>query len=243
MEKKLVAIGGGEIGRPGTEIETLAIDQIIVKEAEGKKVLFLPTAMADDKLYQETVQKLYGDKLGEHMDYLLCCNNEITEEAIKSKIEVADIIYVGAGNTSKMLEIWKNKKVDFYLRQAYERGALICGSSAGAICWFEEAISIVTGDDGKRKATVLNGLGFIKGLICPHYNIEPERQVLLHEFINNNRDKVAIAIDNCAAIYVKGDKYEALSADGKAGVYKVYYDGEEIRELPLDAGDYNELFQ
>jgi len=138
---KIIAIGGGEIG----EEETLAIDRKIVKLAKRKnpKVLYIPTAGGDSKKWCNIFQKIYGDKLGCQVDFLLLVKNKdiLTKKIITEKILSADIIYVGGGNTLKMLQIWKKNDVDKLLKKAYKKGTILSGLSAGAICWFRYGIS------------------------------------------------------------------------------------------------------
>jgi dipeptidase E len=71
--KKIVAIGGGEIGKPGYPVETTKIDKEILR-LTGKKsprLLFIPTASDDSELYFETVKKHFGKRLGCTTDVLL----------------------------------------------------------------------------------------------------------------------------------------------------------------------------
>lgn len=93
---RIVAIGGGEIGRPGTDLETLKIDRSII-ELCGKnspRVLFIPTASNDSKAYIETFKALYRDKLGCRVS-VLPLNNHSGYEELESLIASQDIIYVG----------------------------------------------------------------------------------------------------------------------------------------------------
>lgn len=136
--KHIVAIGGGEIGRPGYPIETTAIDKQIIS-ASGKmnpNVLFVPTASTDSSGYCEVFRQHYGKRLGCTVT-VLNLYSEPTEAAIEQEIDNADIIYVGGGNTLKMMTLWRRMGVDKLLANAYENGTVLCGLSAGAICWFE----------------------------------------------------------------------------------------------------------
>src|SRR3989344_8149361 len=101
MIMKIVAIGGGEIGRPGTNIETEEIDREIIRLSGKKhpKVLFLPTASGDNSGYCEVVQNYYGKKLGCKVGVLCLIKEKPLREEIRKNILGSDIVYVGGGNT------------------------------------------------------------------------------------------------------------------------------------------------
>ena len=61
-----------------------------------------------------------------------------------------DVIYVGGGNTANMLAIWRVHGIDRALREAWERGAVLGGWSAGANCWFEDSVTDSFGPDAAR---------------------------------------------------------------------------------------------
>jgi len=82
-----------------------------------------------------------------------------------------DIIYVGGGNTRSMICLWREWGADEVLREAYEAGILLCGVSAGAICWFEQGVT-----DSVWPLGVLPCLGLLPGSCCPHYDSEAERR-------------------------------------------------------------------
>ena len=135
---KIVAIGGGEIGRPGTKIETLEIDTEIIKLTNKKnpKLLFIPTASNDSTGYYDVVKNYFGKKLGCDVSVLYLINETHTKKNIENKILSSDIIYVGGGNTLKMMTLWRKYEVDKILKKAYDNGIVMTGISAGSICWF-----------------------------------------------------------------------------------------------------------
>ena len=150
ITKRIIAIGGGELKTR----ETVNIDAYIAEEA--KKIagdrracgLFLPTASHDCMPYYNTFHKVYTGQFGIKTDVVLTCNREIDLEKIQMKFDQADFIYVGGGDTVFMLQQWRNSGILPLIRAAYDRGVLLCGLSAGAICWFEDMYSdsVVEGD-------------------------------------------------------------------------------------------------
>jgi dipeptidase E len=103
----IVAIGGGEL----RNFETLEIDEYIVKSTgkENPKALFIPTASGDALAYVDTFNKVYGEKLGCKTDSLLLSSENLEDKEIENKILSSDLIYVGGGNTEKMIKLWKEK--------------------------------------------------------------------------------------------------------------------------------------
>ena len=141
--KHMILIGGGELKNR----ETLAIDEYIANEAKRRAGarracgLFIPTASHDCMPYYNTFHKAYTGLFDIKTDVALTIGREYDREKMKAKFEKADFLYVGGGNTVFMLEHWKESGLLRYIEEAYERGVLICGLSAGAICWFEEMYS------------------------------------------------------------------------------------------------------
>ena len=230
--KKIVVIGGGEIGRPGYPVETTQIDKEIIKLTGKKtpKLLFIPTASSDSELYYKTVEKHFGKNLGCETDVLYLIKNKPNKKGIINKILKSDIIYVGGGNTLKMMKIWKRTGIDKILIKAYQKGIVMSGLSAGSICWFKY------GNSDSRKFANPNaslikvtGLGLINALHCPHYNIEAYRKDDLKKMMKKTPG-VAIAIDNCCAIEVIDDKYKIISSKKSANAYKVYWKKNKYHE-------------
>ena len=222
---KIVAVGGGEIGRPGTSIETEKIDKEIIKLSGKKnpKLLFIPTASSDSEGYVEVVKKYFGKQLGCLVDVLLLCKAKPDKLELRKKILGADIVYVGGGNTLKMMNRWRILGVDKVLKEAAKQNIVLSGVSAGAACWFKYANS-----DSRRftnpKASMIRmkGIGLIPALCCPHYNGERQRKPSLHKMMKNTAG-VAIALDNCAAIEIEGNSYRIITSKPKTGAYRVYW--------------------
>lgn len=204
--KRILAIGGGELKNR----ETLSIDEYIA--AEAKKAagetrpcgLFIPTASHDCMPYYNTFHKVYTGLFNVKTDVALTVGREIDPEKMRAKFERADFLYVGGGDTVFMLDHWKKSGLLQFIRDAYDRGVLVAGLSAGAICWFEEMYSdsVVEGE-----YAVYPGLGWIKGKISPHYN---ERMLDFDETVLYNRFR-AWGIENDAAIeFADGEPVRTL---------------------------------
>ncbi len=236
----IFAIGGGEIG----DFETINIDKQIVEcaKVERAKALFIPTASNDAGGYVDTFRRVYGEHLGCEIDTLLLVNNSLLLNDIREKILNADIIYVGGGNTRKMLEIWRRYKVDECLKEAYEKGVILSGLSAGSICWFKNghSDSLSFDGDGEWKYIVIDALGFIDVIHCPHFNEDIREENFKEKLMEY--DGVGIAIENNCAIEFKDGYYKIHKSNSDAKAYKMYKLNGEIVKIELDnVSEYKEL--
>ena len=232
--KKIIAIGGGEIGRPGKRPETTLIDPEIIRLGGKKhpKLLFIPTASGDAEGYCQGVKKHFGQRLGCQIDVLCLLKVKLNKQEIEDKIMGADIVYVGGGNTLKMMNAWRRAGVNKILLAAWRKGTVMSGLSAGSICWFKYGNSDSTKFTNPEANLIkVSGLGMINALHCPHYDIEPYRHPELKKMMKK-LSGVAIALDNCCALEVIDDKYRILTAKKSARAYKIYWrDKEYVEEI------------
>ncbi|MEK7586206.1 MAG: Type 1 glutamine amidotransferase-like domain-containing protein [Patescibacteria group bacterium] len=223
--RRIIAIGGGEIGRPGTSIETLFIDKETIKLTGKKnpKLLFIPTASSDSSSYAKVVSGYFGDKLGCKVSTLYLINKKHTNKELRRKILNTDIIYVGGGNTKKMLLVWKKNNLYKILQEAYNKGVVLSGLSAGAICWFKYGNSDSMSFYKKNSPYIrVSGLNLVNMLLCPHYDIEKGRRLSLKKMMSKTSG-TAIALENCSAIEIIDDQYRIISSKKKANAYKAFW--------------------
>jgi len=224
MRKVIVAIGGRSIRTKGTA----AIDREIIRLSGKKnpKLLFVPTATSDSEVYWERVQEYFGGFLKCKTDVLFLIKERLSATQIRAKIEWADIIYVGGGNTLAMMRLWRRLGVDKLLKAAYERGTVLSGISAGSICWFDAGHSDSMSFYNPRKWNYIKvrGLGLVKGIHCPHYNSETRgvpRRKDFREMIRKTGG-VGIAIENnCAIEFVDGRVEKVIRSKTYARAYRV----------------------
>lgn len=219
-----IAIGGGSIGyeRPA---QTTKIDKEIVARANKKqpRMLFIPTASNDAQTYIDVFNKHFS-KLGCKIETLLLIREQPTKKVIREKIAKADIIYVGGGNTLKMMMLWRKKGVDKELIKAHKKGTIVSGLSAGAICWFQY------GNSDSRKYTSksdnlirVSSLGIINALMCPHFDTEKNRKQSLRTMMRNTHKIVGLALEENCALEIKDDTYKVLTSKKQAKAYKCFW--------------------
>src|SRR2546423_1981489 len=142
-----------------------------------------------------------------------------------------DGIVASGGNTLNQQAIWKAQGIDVVLRQAWDRGIVLGGASAGSLCWFEEG----TTDSRPKELTIVQGLGFIKGSHCPHYDKEPGRRPLYQKLISAGQMKPGYACDNDAGIYFEETEVKrVVNTRPEAKVYYVSMVGGKINEKVLE---------
>jgi dipeptidase E len=228
--RKIVALGGGVfMGKKEDQwpAEMRPIHKAIVKLTNKNcpNVLYIPTAADDSEWRISSFQKHYTE-LGCKVDVLRLATKQPSHAEIKAKIISADAIFVTGGKTFRMMRKWERYGVDVLLKQAYERGTVMTGFSAGAICWFKYGCSDSFSDSpsiSKRKPFRVTALGIINGLLCPHYDSEPVRQPALKKIMERTHGIVAIALDEYSAIAIIDDKYRILTAKPNAKARRTYW--------------------
>ena len=222
MDKQIIAIGGGGFGRnPGDGV----IEQYILDQTGKEKpnICFIPTATGDNEAYKvnyySTFSKLDCNPI--HLDFF-----KRTPD-LEQLIPQQDAIFVGGGNTKSMLAVWKDWNLDKLLKEAYEKGVVMSGVSAGANCWFERAVV----DSWEEDLRVIDCMGFIKGICCPHYDEEPQRRPAVKTFLEDGIIDSCYSVEGNCALHIKNDD-EYLSVDfGKEkNAYIVSIDDGKVKE-------------
>ena len=223
MIKNIIAIGGGGFGRG---VGSKAIEQYILNQSQARRprVCFIPTATGDDDQYKvnfyATFTKL--NCLPTHLDLF-----KRTPD-LKKLISAQDIIFVGGGNTMSMLGVWKQWGLDKILRQAYNKGTVMSGVSAGAICWFEKGIT----DSWENSLNVMDCLSFVEGACCPHYDEEIERRPSLHKLILSKTINSCHAIDGgCALHLIDGKPFKSIAFARRKNSYFVKLQKKKVQEI------------
>lgn len=254
--KKIVAIGGGENERVKNGVklpyETGPMDQEIIKltNKEHPNVLIIAHSqiLENQQFYYEVMNNIYNGKYGCECRDLK--SDKLTDkEYVQELIDWADIIYEGGGNTLDMIELWKETGFDLVLRKAWEKGKVMCGVSAGAICWFKEcstdSLKIKFGED--EPLISMKCLGFIDGYFVPHAD-EVGREETAKEMLRDT-DQIGLLISNCCALEIVDDKYRLITSDAsyhniKAYGKKAYWkDNQYIEEYIDDSDEFKDLFE
>jgi peptidase E len=186
-------------------------------ELTGKprpKILYLPTASADRPgNFMENVQGLNVEPSIQNSFIASSRQDKSWEEVLLS----VDGIVASGGNTLNQQAIWKAQGIDVILREAWNRGIVLGGASAGSLCWFEEGST----DSRPKELSIVKCLGFLPGSHCPHYDREVQRRPQYQRLIASGEMKPGWACDNDAGIYFEETTPKRI-VSSRAGA-KVYY--------------------
>jgi len=215
-ERTIVAIGGGGFGRDPYDPR---LDNYLLSlvDSDHPKIALLPQATAESKDYIVRFFQAYS--LRAEATWISLFNREIQD--LRSALLSQDLIFVGGGNTANMLAIWRVHGVDEILREAWNAGIVLCGVSAGAICWFE---SSVTDSFGRQLGPLQDGLGLLPGSFCPHYDGEVRRRPVYQKLVASRVLPSGYAADDGVAVLFRDTKFsEAVSISPNASAWRVEY--------------------
>lgn len=197
------------------------------------RVLFVMTASGDDKNYIATsYQAVSGLSVDVEHLALFTQPNVPVDEAFGR----ADLVWVGGGSVANLLAVWRLHGVDAAAKDAWERGVVLGGVSAGSICWH---VGGPTDSFGPKLETVTNSLGLLPWGNGVHYDSESQRRPLLQSLVSNETLPLSYATDDHAGIVYQGiDPIEVVidSKDSKARAYKVEKVNGEAIETTLPVG-------
>lgn len=189
-------------------------------ELTGKprpKLLYLPTASADSPQgiinWYRACSPL-AVEASHQISFIASTQQARSWEEVFLSV---DGIVCSGGNTLNQQAIWKAQGIDAVLRQAWDRGIVLGGASAGSLCWFEEG----TTDSRPKALSIVQGLGFLKGSHSPHYDAEPGRRPLYQKLIAGGQMKPGYACDNDAGIYFEDNAVKRVVATREGA--RVYY--------------------
>ena len=194
--RQIVAFGGGgfsmERGNP------LLDDYVLGLTGKARpRVCFLPTASGDADHY---VVRFYQEFAKERADasHLTFFRRDRAILSVREHLLSQDLIYVGGGSLISLLGVWRAHGIDEILREAWEAGVVLCGLSAGALCWFTDSVTAYYGAPER-----VEGMGFLPWSFTAHYDSEPERRDEFHRLLCCGMGP-GYAADDGAALHFRG---------------------------------------
>jgi peptidase E len=226
---QIVAFGGGgfsmEAGNP------LLDDYVLDATGVARpKVCFVPTASGDADHYVVRFYRRFSAVA--ETSHVSLFRRDKGAGAVEGDLEAhlldQDLIYVGGGSVLSLLGTWRAHGLDAILKRAWRRGVLLCGLSAGSLCWFSEAVTAFHGPPEP-----VRGLGLLPHSNCVHYDGEATRGEAFRELIASGRMREGYAAEDGAALHFEGrELLRAVSSRPGARAYRVSVDGEH----PLNVG-------
>ena len=239
--RRILAMGGGGFTMPESD-HSDALDRFVL-ELSGKEVpriCFLPTASGDPREQVTRFYERFGGWPCEPSTLSLFHLGRDRVDPI-DRILSQDALYIGGGSMRNMLAIWREHGIDDAMRRAWERGIVLAGLSAGAMCWFEGGVSMSGG-----WPEVVPGIGLLPGSLSVHLDGESERLPVYEEAVATGALPAGFATDDGAAVVYHGTRLaECVCSRRDARVVRVEPDGgggtvaspQPVRLLPHAVGD------
>ena len=233
----ILTMGGGGFSM---EPENPLLDDFLLSLATRRrgagglpKVCFVPTASGDAESYVDRFVEAFAGR-AETSSLRLFHLSELAEQGedidLRAFVLAQDVIYVGGGSTANLLAVWRLHDLDDILAEAAEQGVVLAGISAGMNCWFESSVT----DSFGPLAGLPDGLGFLAGSACPHYDGEAERRPTYLDLVGTRALASGYAAeDGCALLFRDGALVEAVSSRPGARALRVRRTAMGVQEESL----------
>jgi peptidase E len=222
--QQVVAFGGGgfsqESGNPLLDDYVLGLTG-----TADPRVCFLPTASGDADHYLVRFYNAFRDR--SRPSHISLFRRERGVPDIRSHLLAQDVIYVGGGSLVSLLGVWRAHGIDSILREAYDAGVIMCGLSAGSLCWFAEAVSGYHGEVHRVPA-----LGFLPHSNAVHYG-DGSRRGAFHCHLLEGMPAGFAAEDGAALHFAGADLVDVVTSRPQAGAYKLERRGNRVLETRL----------
>ena len=227
---QVVAFGGGGFSmEPGN---ALLDDYVLAATGvERPKVCFLPTASGDADHYIVRFYRHFPASRCEPSHVSLFRRDCGAPDPATHLLE-QDLIYVGGGSVVCLMGVLRAHGLDVALREAWEAGVVLCGLSAGSLCWFAEAM---TGYHGSSRP--VQGIGLLPASNAVHYDKEAHRRPAYHAAVAGGMPGGYAAEDGAALHFVGDSLARVVSSRPGSRAFRVDAVEGEVVELPL-AVDY-----
>lgn len=205
------------------------------------RVCFVPTASGDAEGYVDRFIEAFADR-AETSSLRLFHLAELAAPDLRSFVLDQDVVYVGGGSTANLLALWRLHGLDDVLAEAAAAGVVLAGISAGMNCWFDASVT----DSFGPLAALPDGLGFLTGSACPHYDGEVDRRPTYLDLVGTRSLPSGYAVeDGCALVFRDGELVEAVSSRPDARAFRVHLAGDgldvvdgveapDVAESPVD---------
>ena len=223
----ILALGGHEFTRRrGNEA---IVEYMLALAPPQPRVCLLPTASGDAQDQIHAFRGALGERASE-VSHVSLFRLEHEAVRLRDHLLSQDLIYAGGGSMVNLLAVWRAHRIDEILLEAWRRGTILCGQSAGAMCWFERGISRSIGG-----AALVDGLGVAPGVLSVHYHRDSERRDALLASVRE-RGMTGYGVDDGAGLVIRGDRVTAaISARDGAGAWRVERDSAgTVREISLE---------
>jgi dipeptidase E len=204
MEDRLLfAIGGGGFTMEPSNplLDDFVLGLVPVPEP---RILFLPTASGDTTAQINAFHARFAARTcaPEHLSLFRLTD---AKRPLEETVFAQDIVYVGGGSMRNLLAIWRAHELDGLLIEAWHRGIVLAGLSAGAMCWFQGGVTRSSGTPAP-----MAGLGLLEGSLTVHADGEPERLPVWLGSVRDGTLPGGWALDDGVGLLFRGQRAERL---------------------------------
>jgi dipeptidase E len=202
--QRILAMGGVSL-RPSSTDWPLLQYMLDLSGQQRPRICFLATASGEN---HEMLASYYAT-FARHAEasHLDLFGRQVDD--VEAMLLAQDVIFIGGGNTANMLQIWRIHGVDKALKRAWESGVVLAGWSAGANCWFDASL---TDSFGPNLDPLKDGLRFLPGSFCPHYDSESLRRPRYEEVVGSGALPDGFAADDGVGVLFNGHQLEEVVA-------------------------------
>jgi dipeptidase E len=224
--RQIVAFGGGgfsqESGNPLLDDYVLSLTG-----ATRPRVCFMPTASGDADHYIVRFYNAFRDQA--RPSHVSLFRRERGVADVRAHLLAQDVIYVGGGSLISLLGVWRAHGIDSVLREAYEAGVILCGLSAGSLCWFSAALS-----GYQDEIRQVEGLGLLPHSNAVHFS-DPKRRQAFHRFLLESMPAGYAAEDGAALYFAEEELAEVVASRPQARAYRLERLDDHVLETRLEA--------
>jgi peptidase E len=227
--RRIFAMGGGGFSTTSSDH---ALDDYVLGLAPGRReprICLIPTAGGDAQDQIVRFHAAFDDRpcVPSHLSLFRLGRRPVS---LREHVLAQDIVYVGGGSMLNMLAIWQAHDLDVVMREAWEAGVVLCGLSAGSMCWFQGGITSSTG-----RLAPAPGLGLLRGSNCVHYHDESDRRPAFLAAVGDEALPAGWGVDDGVGLLFDGEELaDVVSSRPVAGAVRVRRERDgEVTETPL----------
>jgi dipeptidase E len=227
VSRRILTLGGGGFSM---EPDNPALDDFLLSLTGRRRprVCFVPTASGDAEGYVGRFLEAFAGRAQTSVLRLFAREHADLRRFVLDQ----DVVYVSGGSTANLLAVWRVHGLPDILAEALDNGTVMAGISAGMNCWFEAS---VTDSFGPTLGGLEDGLGFLPGSACPHYDGEEQRAPTYRELVANGFPAGYAADDGCALLFEDGKLADVVASRRTASGYRVELTDQGVVETPLGA--------
>lgn len=154
------------------------------------------------------------------------------DPSLVERLDKATGVFISGGSQLKLGQFLVGTPVGDAIHAAYQRGAVIAGTSAGASIMSRFMISL--GDEGltprQRSSQITAGLGLLEGVIVDQHFDQRGRYGRLLSLVANSPNLLGMGIDENTAVEIRGGR--TMTVVGSGGVFVI-----DARNAVTDAAD------